>query len=210
MTGQISASGAEPPRPDPDAELLRALANGSQTDRSQALAQLMDRHLKAIKSMAWHMMGDEMTAEDIAQETFLKAWKHAPNWQPGKAKFSTWLYRVAKNLCYDRLRKKREVYSDTLPEMVDAAPLAAQMMIYEENNTAQKQAVQEALQQLPERQLTAVTLCHYQNMSQIEAAAIMEVGIRAYESLLARGRRNLRDYLSARKTELMGQMGETL
>lgn len=210
MTGQISASGANPPRLDPDADLLSALAHGTQSQKSQALTQLMERHLNAIKSMAWHMMGDEMMAEDIAQETFLKAWTHANDWQPGRAKFSTWLHRVGKNLCYDRLRKKREIYSDTLPELPDMAPLATHMMISQEDETAQKAAVQEALHKLPERQLMAITLCHFQNLSQVEAADIMEIGVRAYESLLARGRRNLRSVLGTQKEQLMGQMGETL
>lgn len=210
MTGQNSASGLEHPRPDPDAECLLALSQGTQNEKSQALAVLMDRHLKSIKSLAWHMMGDEMIAEDIAQETFLKAWNHAEKWEPGRAKFSTWLHRVAKNACYDRLRKKTEIYSDDVPEIQDSAPNAVQMMMSKETQTTQKQHVELALQKLPERQLAAITLCHYENKSQIEAAEILEIGVRAYESLLARARRSLRDELSAYKTELIGQMGETL
>lgn len=210
MIGQNSASGTEHPPSDPDAECLLALRKGTRNEKSCALATLMDRHLKSIKSLAWHMMGDEMIAEDIAQETFLKAWNNAHNWQPGRAKFSTWLHRVAKNDCYDRLRKKREIYSDTVPEMQDEAPNAAQIMIMDETKTTQKYMVDMALQKLPERQLAAITLCHYENKSQIEAAEILDIGVRAYESLLARARRSMRDELSAVKKELLGQMGETL
>lgn len=210
MTGQNTASGLVYPRPDPDAELLLALGQGSRSEKSQALATLMDRHLNSIKSLAWHMMGDEMVAEDIAQETFLKAWTQAEQWEPGRAKFSTWLHRVAKNACFDRLRKKKEIYSDDAPEIQDDAPNAVQMMMSEETEATQKQFVDKALQKLPERQLAAITLCHYENKSQVEAAQILEIGVRAYESLLARARRNLRDELSAYKMELIGQMGETL
>ena len=210
MTGQVSASGLEYPREDPDADILVALAQGTQNEKSQALATLMNRHLGSIKSLAWHMMGDEMTAEDIAQETFLKAWNQAERWEPGRAKFSTWLHRVAKNACLDRLRKKREIYSDTVPELKDESLNAAQIMMSEETEQTQKEYVTMALQKLPERQLAAITLCHYENKSQNEAADILEIGVRAYESLLARARRNLRDELSAYKTELIGQMGETL
>ena len=210
MTGHITASGLEYPRQDPDADILVALAQGSQSEKSQALATLMDRHLGSIKSLAWHMMGDEMTAEDIAQETFLKAWNQADRWEPGRAKFSTWLHRVTKNACLDRLRKKKEIYSDTVPEMQDGAPNAAQVMMTNETEQTQKEHVNMALQRLPDRQLAAITLCHFENKSQSEAAAILEIGVRAYESLLARARRNLRDELSAYKTELIGQMGETL
>ena len=210
MTGQTSASGSECPRIDPDADILLALGQGSQTEKSQALATLMDRHLKSIKSLAWHMMGDEMIAEDIAQETFLKAWKQAEKWEPGRAKFSTWLHRVTKNACFDQLRKKREIYSDNVPELQDETPNAAQNMMTQETDITQKHHIDQALRKLPERQLAAITLCHYENKSQSEAAEILEIGVRAYVSLLARARRNLRDELSAFKTELIGQMGETL
>jgi len=210
MTGHVTASGLENPRQDPDADILMALARGSQAEKATALSTLMDRHLGSIKSLAWHMMGDEMIAEDVAQETFLKAWNQADRWEPGRAKFSTWLHRVTKNACFDRLRKKKEIYSDSVPELQDDAPNAAQIMMTIETEQTQKDHVNMALQKLPERQLAAITLCHYENKSQSEAAEILEIGVRAYESLLARARRNLRDELSAYKTELIGQMGETL
>jgi len=205
MTGQNSASGSTHPQPDPDADLLDGLAHGSDAARAKALSALMERHLKSVKSLAWHMMGDEMIAEDVAQETFIKAWTHGAKWEPGRAKFSTWLHRVAKNNCYDRLRKKREVLSDTIPEMVDSAPGAREMMISDERDGAQKRSVQTALARLPERQIAAITLCHYENKSQIEAAEILEIGVRAYESLLARARRNLRGELEGSRTELLGE-----
>ena len=66
------------------------------------------------------MLGDASEAEDVTQETFLRAWKALPGWEP-RAKFSTWLHRVALNLCYDRLRKRREVTMEILPERTDPA-----------------------------------------------------------------------------------------
>ena len=208
MNGTTPASGTAPPQPitvaDPDADLLLLLAKGQHA----ALGELMKRHLGAIKSLAWHMMGDEMIAEDITQEVFLRAWKQAPKWHPGKAKFSTWLHRVAKNLCYDRLRKKTEICSDNIPEMADDAPVAQQVLIEAETQDQQKFRVEAAMAKLPERQRLAITLCHYQELSQIDAAEIMDVGVRAYESLLARGRHNLRKHLSAYKAEILDGIGE--
>jgi len=189
---------------DPDHDILQALTAGDHN----ALGLLMERHLHAIKSLAWHMLGDEMVAEDIAQEVFIKAWKQAPIWQSGNAKFSTWLHRVAKNLCYDRLRKKREVYMDTVPEMVDATDLAETAMITQDRNTSHKNHIDMALNKLPERQHMAITFCHYQNKSQNEAAAIMEINVRAYESLLARARQNLRKLLHPHKKSIVGGFGE--
>lgn len=184
---------------DPDADVLARLAHGDE----DALGDLMERHLGAIKNLAWHMLGDEMAAEDIAQEVFIKAWKQALNWQTGHAKFSTWLYRVAKNACLDRLRKKREIYSDEVPEMVDEAPLASEALMHAEDEHSRQTHVQAAIALLPERQRLAITLCHYQELSQKQAAEIMEIGVRAYESLLARARRSLRTQLRPHKQLLI-------
>lgn len=189
---------------DPDADIVERLARGD----GRALADLMARHLSAIKSLAWYMVGDEMMAEDISQEVFIRAWKHAPVWQPGKAKFSTWLHRVAKNLCFDHLRKRKEIYSDKVPERADETPNAQEQIITGEVQALQKQHIQTALAKLPARQRLAITLCHYQNKSQIEAANILEVNVRAYESLLARGRRNLHRHLKPHKEAYLYSLNE--
>jgi len=207
MNGTDSAAGSHDPpssiktldKVDPDADILLDLARGMPS----ALGVLMERHLKAVKSTAHYMLGDEMMAEDIAQDVFLKAWKHAPNWQPGKAKFSTWLHRVTRNLCYDRLRKKNEIYSNAVPDMMDGNPQAAQILQERQNHSAQKSKIEHALANLPERQRMAITLCHYRELSQFEAADIMEIGVRAYESLLARARKNLKEQLQSHKSELL-------
>lgn len=196
--------------PDPDADILKILAAGNPRRQHQALTLLMERHLQAIKSLAWYMVRDEMMAEDIAQEVFIRAWKQAPTWktggESGGAKFSTWLYRVAKNLCYDHLRKRTEIYSDALPEPVDETPNAQEGLLAREAQTAQKARIEVALLKLPARQLMAITLCHYQNKSQNEAADILEINVRAYESLLARGRQNLRLQLKAHKKDIIGDL----
>ncbi len=191
---------------DPDADIISNLAKGE----ARALDMLMARHLHAIKSLALYMLGDEMMAEDIAQDVFIKAWKHAPRWQSGTAKFSTWLHRVAKNLCYDRLRKKQDIYPDNLPDIVDSAPNAIDNIINQETALTQTQHIRKALTKLPKRQHVAIILCHYQNKSQYDAAQIMEITPHAYESLLARGRQNLRKHLKPHKTKLLSGMGENL
>ena len=188
---------------DPDADLLSMLAHGSHAHRSNALGALMERHLSSIKTMAWYMLRDEMRAEDIAQEVFLRAWQHAPLWQAGRARFSTWMHRVAKNLCYDILRKKTELLGKDMPQMQDTHPHAQDLLIDKERRAYTKQQVIRAMNTLPKRQKMAITLCHYQGKSQIEAAQILEINVRAYESLLARGRQNLRAALSVHKKQLL-------
>jgi RNA polymerase sigma-70 factor (ECF subfamily) len=182
---------------DPDETLVRKIANGD----PKAAEQLVHRHIAVMTAVARNMLGDAAEAEDVAQEVFLKVWTHAGKWQPGKAKFQTWMHRVAINLCYDRLRKRREVYLDALPEQVDEQSLAADDSLIE-NERAGK--VEAAIQTLAPRQCAAITLCHLREMGNIEAAKVMEISVEALESLLARGRRGLRLALSDEIKELLG------
>ena len=137
------------------------------------------------------MLGDPVEAEDVTQEAFLRAWKALPDWQP-RARFSTWLHRVALNLCYDRLRKRREMTVGTLPEQVD--PSLSPFELLARNRRIK--ALERAIAKLPPRQNAALTLCAIQGHSQVQAAEIMEVSVEALESLLARGRRQLRQVLA--------------
>ena len=138
------------------------------------------------------LMLELLVEQGVAQETLLRAWKQAPRWKPGKAKFDTWLHRVAMNLCYDRLRKRREIATDAVPEQVDDGAAPDRGLMARDVGLR----VDAALQALPERQREAVVLCHYQELGNIEAAGIMGVSVEALESLLSRGRRALRSALS--------------
>jgi len=122
----------------------------------------------------------------------LKAWRQAPRWQGGKARFDTWLHRVALNLCYDRLRRRREIPTAAPPDRPDEGPAPDRGLLAAETGAR----VDAALSALPDRQREAVVLCHYQDLSNIEAAALMDISVEALESLLSRGRRALRQALA--------------
>lgn len=173
---------------DPDEELVRRVGQGDPA----AVQAMVARKLPRMLALAQRMLGDAVEAEDVAQEALLRAWKQAPRWTPGKAKFDTWLHRVALNLCYDRLRRRREIPSEISPDRPDEGPAPDRGIL-----AAQVGArVDRALVALPERQREAIVLCHYQELTNIEAAGLMSVSVEALESLLSRGRRTLRQALA--------------
>jgi len=172
---------------DPDAELVARAGRG---DRGAAQA-LMTRHLPKMMMLARRMLSDQAEAEDAVQDAFTRLWTHAAKWQPGKAKFATWLYRVTLNQCYDRLRRKQTAPIDDALDVPDPA-IGPQKALERVELSA---AIEEALSDLPERQRAAIVLCHYQECGNIEAAEILGISVEALESLLARGRRTLKTRL---------------
>ncbi|HEX3920331.1 MAG TPA: RNA polymerase sigma factor [Caulobacteraceae bacterium] len=173
---------------DPDDELVRRAGEGDQA----AVRALVARKLRRILALAERMLGDAAEAEDVAQETFFKVWRNAPRWRPGAAKFDTWLHRVTLNLCYDRLRRRREKPMAEPPDTPDPGPGPDRGLMA----VAVGERVRLAMQALPPRQREAIVLCHYQELGNIEAARLMQVSVEALESLLSRGRRALKAALA--------------
>lgn len=184
-------------RIDPDADLVQRAGAGD----SRAAEALVRRHLPKMVGLARRMLSDGAEAEDIAQEVFLRVWREAPRWKPGAAKFETWMHRVALNLCYDRLRRRREKPDpDAGLGVADTRPLASDEWLARQRT----QKVHAALAQLPERQRAAIALVHFDEMSNIAAAEILEISVEALESLLARGRRALKAALADVAQDLIG------
>lgn len=180
-------------REDEAALLLRYAAG----DRAAAAA-LVARLAPMALSLARRLLGDPAEAEDVTQEAMLRLWKIAPDWDPDRARVSTWLYRVVVNLCTDRRRRRRPEPMDVLPDLADGAlPAVAQMQVQ-----ARVDALQAALAELPDRQRIAVVLRDIDGLANPEIATILGISVEAVESLAARGRRALRETLGVRRNEL--------
>lgn len=154
-------------------------------------------------ALARRMLHDPSEAEDVAQEVFLRLWRVAPHWREGGARVETWMHRVALNLCYDRLRRRRETLDPApLEAALDGAAGAEELLFARQR----AEAVRAQIARLPERQRAALVLCVFQEMSNIDAAATMEISVEALESLLARARRRLRIALAHMATEVSGEL----
>lgn len=181
---------------DPDADILPGVAAGDRV----ACAALMARHLPRLLALAERFLNDRAEAEDLTQDVFIKAVNAAGSWEPGRARFSTWLHRVTVNGAMDQLRRRAR-----RPVMVDLddQPLAegrpdaeAQLGLRQ-----RREALNAAMAALPPRQRIALALMVDEDMSQREAAAAMEISEEALESLLARARRSLAATLRAKAEE---------
>jgi RNA polymerase sigma-70 factor (ECF subfamily) len=168
---------------DADDDLVLRAGRGE----PQAVRRLIETKLPRVLALARRMLGEPAEAEDVAQETFIRAWKAARTWRPGRARFDTWLHRVAMNLCYDRLRRRGRIQGDP-PDRPDEGPGPDRDLHARDVG----RRVDAALAALPLRQREAIVLAHYQELPAVEAAAIMGVSIEALESLLSRARRSLR------------------
>jgi RNA polymerase sigma-70 factor (ECF subfamily) len=176
-----------------DDRLLMRVASGDQT----ALARIIDRHGRGLRLFAARLLGSAGDAEDVVQDVFVAAWKHAGRFDPQKGRATTWLYRIAANRCIDLRRRKSFrafVGLDAIAdEPADDEPAADARM-----GARQEFAiVRGGLSALPERQRMALLLRAVADMDVPDIAAVMEVSVGSAEQLLVRGRRALRQHMAS-------------
>jgi RNA polymerase sigma-70 factor (ECF subfamily) len=173
-----------------DNDLMVAIAEG---DRA-AFAVLMKRYLARMVTLAHRIVFDREQAREIAQEAFLRVWRQAENWDPyGSATFLTWLHRVVVNLSISCRRRAREQVSiDVIEDMPSGLADGFDHIAASDK----KHIVREALEKLPERQRAAIALYYFDDLPQVQAAEVMEMTPRAFDSLIVRARVNLKKSLA--------------
>ena len=168
---------------------IRAIASGD----AAAFERLIGRETPRLLRFAQGMLGTLEEAEDVVQDTLLRLWQNAGVWKP-EARIGTWLHTVCYNRAIDRLRRRRVLFDENaLEALADQSELADAGLVRREA----ARSVGEAIGRLPHRQRTAVLLFHFQELPQRDAAHVMGISETAFESLLARARRQMRRMLSA-------------
>jgi RNA polymerase sigma-70 factor (ECF subfamily) len=166
-----------------DVALMARVARGEEV----AFRQLSRRHLPAMLGLARRILGNAADAEDVAQEAMLRVWTHAPRWQP-LAAFRTWLTRIVVNLCLDRKRRAKWVDLEAAGEIVDPTPGVTDVA----EQSERERALTAAIAGLPERQRAAIVLTYTEGMTNAQVAEVLDTSVSAVETLLVRGKQNLR------------------
>jgi RNA polymerase sigma-70 factor (ECF subfamily) len=169
---------------------------------TEALRELIEAHQQRIIGAITKMLGDEMDAEDLAQQVFMRVWKSAPRYEPS-AKFTTWLYKIMRNLVFNELRRRKRHSTqslDSVPDVDHRAPAQAADLSAKSPDTTMldaelQDAIQSAIESLPETQRLAIVLRRYDEFSYEEIGEIMELSVPAVKSVLFRARTELRERL---------------
>jgi RNA polymerase sigma-70 factor (ECF subfamily) len=179
-----------------DVRLMRLVARGD----TSAFEEVIERHQALVAGTAARMLGSNSDVEDIAQQVFIRVWKSARRYVP-RAKFTTWLLKITRNLVFNELRRAKR--RAQLPLQSD--PGAEEIPLKDETNPAPdaslledelQRAIEEAIMQLPESQRMALVLRRYEQLSYDQIAEVLDLSVPAVKSVLFRARTELRSRLS--------------
>jgi RNA polymerase sigma-70 factor (ECF subfamily) len=182
----------------PSEELMARIAKGD----DDAFEILVNRHQASVLNLVYRFIGDRTQAKDLAQEVFIRVWQSAKSYEP-KAKFTTWIYRITANLCFNELKSARrkkwfsfnrsdEDGEHTFEEtLTDSTPSAEDLLLSKERS----RQISDTLQRLPENQRMALVLKRYDDLSYQEIAKVIGCSVSAIESLLVRAKRSLQEKL---------------
>jgi RNA polymerase sigma-70 factor, ECF subfamily len=169
-----------------------ALARQALTDRD-AFAELVRRYADRIFNLAYRMTGNRSDAEDMAQETFLRAYRGLAGFKQGYA-FGAWIYRIAVNVCLSQ-RRRQDAASEPIEGQEGLLDPAAMIDDIAEQHEVQS-AVQQAILRLPPMYRVVIVLYHFEDRSYDEIAALLDVPVNTVRTHLHRGRAMLREALA--------------
>ena len=188
-----------PGRSEEDADDVRLMRLVGQGDTG-AFEELVEKHQALVAGTVARMLGSNSDVEDIAQQVFIRVWKSARRYVP-RAKFTTWLLKITRNLVFNELRRSKRRPHVPLqsepgaedPPLKDETNLAPDASLLE---SELQRTIEEAILQLPESQRMALVLRRYEQLSYEQIAEVLDLSIPAVKSVLFRARTELRSRLS--------------
>ncbi|MEP6821929.1 MAG: sigma-70 family RNA polymerase sigma factor [Chthoniobacterales bacterium] len=164
-----------------------------------AFEQLVQRHQALVTGTVARMLGNNSEVEDIAQQVFVRVWKSASRYVP-RAKFTTWLLKITRNLVFNELRRRKRHITVALASELGAeeTPLRDERGQTPDEALLEselKGAIESAIQMLPETQRMAVILRRHEELSYEDIAEVLDQTVPAVKSLLFRARTQLRERL---------------
>ena len=186
----VEASMFSPSTPEPEIEWMARIRDGDM----EAFRLLVEAHQSRVINTISKLLGSDAEAEDLAQQVFIRVWRSAARYQP-TAKFTTWLFRITRNLVFNELRRRKHFANqgEDSPEPVERAEREPDRVLLEDEL---QEAIQTAIQQLPEAQRMAIVLRRYEEMPYEEIARVMGTTVPAVKSILFRARAELREKLA--------------
>jgi len=188
-----------PEHSDPDAALMLRVKRGDRI----AFAELVEKYQQPLFNFICRTLRDETESEDLAQNVFLQVYKSRQRYEP-TAKFSTWLFTIARNLCLNEIRRRSrhpaESIEDSHPEQEEhpQRQYEDKKNVLPAENTLHRelaQKIEAALAELPENQRSAIMLCRQDELSYEEIGKILDCSLSATKSLIHRGRETLKERL---------------
>jgi RNA polymerase sigma-70 factor, ECF subfamily len=184
---------------DPDAALMLRVKQGD----TVAFAELVDKYRQPVMNLAYRMIRDLAEAEDLAQNVFVQVYRSAHRYR-STAKFSTWLFTIARNLCLNEIRRRSRHPAESL-DAPGPGPEEPPQRQFEDKRTAAppeqllraelEEKAEQALAELPDNQRLAILLCRQEELSYEEIAEVLGCSLSATKSLIHRGRETLKQKL---------------
>jgi RNA polymerase sigma-70 factor (ECF subfamily) len=188
-------------QPDPDAALMLRVKQG---DR-EAFEELVNKYKQPVMNLVYRTLPDATEAEDLAQQVFVQVFKSAHRYQAA-AKFSTWLFTIARNLSLNEIRRRARHPAESMDATAPDDESQPLRQIEDQQSFAPPEAllhgeleakIEEALADLPEKQRTAILLCRQDELSYEDIARVIGCSLSATKSLIHRGRETLKQRLKA-------------
>jgi RNA polymerase sigma-70 factor (ECF subfamily) len=199
---------------DPDAVLMLRVKRGDLA----AFEQLVEKYKQPIVNLMFRMLHDLEEAEDLAQNVFVRVFRSAARYEVS-AKFSTWLFTIARHLCLNEIRRRSRHPAESLEAGAGESDSDHPARQYEDMKTFTppesflqtelKEKIQQALDALPEKQRLAIVLCRQDELSYEEIAKVLGCSVSATKSLIHRGRETLKHKLKPYLQTGVWDPGET-